>query len=126
MPKESNSAVNEYQIKPKHREKFKPSEAREFIKGVLKDKLVPKQQNPPSDLNPLSKDIADSIKAKFKENGKERYKYIVQVVLGSQKGQGVQAGCRNFWDADTDGVAFEQYIDDNLFCLVTVWAVYVY
>lgn len=93
---------------------------------MLKDKLVPKQQNPPSDLNPLSKDIADSIKAKFKENGKERYKYIVQVVLGSQKGQGVQAGCRNFWDADTDGVAFEQYIDDNLFCLVTVWAVYVY
>jgi hypothetical protein len=46
--------------------------------------------------------------------------------LGNQKGQGVQAGCRNFWDADTDGVAFEQYIDDNLFCLVTVWAVYAY
>ena len=47
-------------------------------------------------------------------------------MLGSQKGQGVQAGCKNFWDGDTDGVAFEQYIDDNLFCLVTVWAVYVY
>ena len=37
---------------------------------VLKDKLVPKQQNPPNDLNPLSKDVADSIKAKLKENGK--------------------------------------------------------
>lgn len=66
MPKESNSSTNEYQIKPKHREKFKPSEAREIIKTVLKDKLVPKQQNPPSDLNPLSKEIADSIKARFK------------------------------------------------------------
>ena len=126
MPKEGNSSLNEYQIKPKHREKFKPSEAREIIKAVLKDKLVPKQQAPPSDLNPTSKDIADSIKYKLKETGKDRYKYIVQVILGNQKGQGVQAGCRNFWDADTDGVAFEQYVDDNLFCLVTVWAVYVY
>ena len=29
MPKEvNNNVANEYQIKPKHREKFKPSEAR--------------------------------------------------------------------------------------------------
>lgn len=58
--------------------------------------------------------------------GKDRYKFIVQVILGNQKGQGVQAGCKNFWDTDTDAMSFEQYIDDNLFCLVTVWAVYVY
>jgi hypothetical protein len=31
---------------------------------------------------------------------------VVQVVLGVQKGQGIQAGCKNFWDADTDNVAF--------------------
>ena len=43
-----------------------------------------------------------------------------------QKGQGVQDGCRNFWDSETDCVAHESYIDDNLFCLVTVWGVYVY
>lgn len=66
MPKEQTNVPSEYQIKPKHREKFKPSEAREFIKGVLRDKLVPKQQNPPSDLNPTSKEIADAVKAKFK------------------------------------------------------------
>ena len=66
MPKESASNLSEYQIKPKHREKFRPSEAREFIKMVLKEKLVPRQQNPPTDLNPVSKEIADSIKAKFK------------------------------------------------------------
>lgn len=66
MPKEGTSTnINEYQIRPKHREKFKPSEAREVIKSVLKDKLAPKQQ-PPTDLNPLSKEIADSIKYKLK------------------------------------------------------------
>lgn len=37
MPKETlANAVNEYQIKPKHKEKFKPSEAREIIKTILK------------------------------------------------------------------------------------------
>jgi hypothetical protein len=49
------SNLNEYQIKPKHREKFKPSETREIIKSILKEKLAPKQQQPPNDLNPLSK-----------------------------------------------------------------------
>lgn len=58
--------------------------------------------------------------------GRDRYKYVVQVVLGVQKGQGIQAGCKNFWDADTDNVAFESYLDDNLFCLITVWGIYVY
>jgi hypothetical protein len=66
MPKEGNNSMSEYQIKPKHREKFKPSEAREIIKAVLRDKLASKQQSPPSDLNPTSKDIADSIKYKLK------------------------------------------------------------
>lgn len=41
MPKEAPQ-TNEYQIKPKHREKLKPSEAREIIKNVFKEKLVPK------------------------------------------------------------------------------------
>ena len=36
---------------------------------------------------------------------KDKYKYIVHVVLGSQKGQGVQIGCRNFWDSETDAIA---------------------
>ena len=126
MPKEATNNANEYQIKPKHREKFKPSEAREIIKNLFKEKLLPKQNNPPNDLNPLSREIADNVKYRLKELGRDRYKYIVQVVLGAQKGQGVQAGCKNFWDVDTDNVAHESYIDDNLFCLVTVWAVYVY
>jgi hypothetical protein len=50
------------------------------------------------DLNFLSRDIADSVKYKLKELNKARYKYVVQVVLGQQKGQGVQAGTKCFWD----------------------------
>ena len=106
MPKDAVNTVNDYQIKPKHREKFKPSEAREIIKAVFKEKVAPKENNPPTDLNPLSREVADQVKYRLKELGRDRYKYIVQVVLGVQKGQGVQVGCKNFWDIDTDSVAF--------------------
>lgn len=74
----------------------------------------------------LSKDIADTVKTRLKEMNKGRYKYIVQAILGQQKGQGVQAGTRCFWDYETDAVAFEQYVSDNIFCLVTVYGVYLY
>lgn len=67
MPKEQQAiSTNDYQIKPKHREKFKPSEGREVIKSLLQEKLVPKQSAPPGDLNPLSKELAENIKIKLK------------------------------------------------------------
>lgn len=50
----------------------------------------------------------------------------MQVVLGQQKGQGVQAGTRCFWDFETDSVAYEQFTNDNIFCLVTAYGIYLY
>lgn len=38
-----------------------------------------------------------------------RYKYMVQVVMGEQKGEGVQIGSRFFWDSDTDKFATESF-----------------
>ncbi|CAM9219843.1 unnamed protein product, partial [Hapterophycus canaliculatus] len=40
-----------------------------------------------------------------------RYKYVVQVVIGEQRGEGVRMGSRCFWDSDTDNVASETYIN---------------
>lgn len=91
---------------------------------MFKDKLEAVGANP--DYVVLSKEIADVVKLRLKEMNKGRYKYIVQVVLGQQKGQGVQAGTRCFWDYETDAIAFEQFVNDNIFCLVTVYGVYLY
>lgn len=49
---------------------------------------------------------------------------MVQVVIGEQRGEGVRMGCRTFWDRDTDTLASETYVDDNIFCAVTAYAVY--
>lgn len=40
-----------------------------------------------------------------------RYKYVVQVVIGEQRGEGVRMGSRCFWDSETDNVASETYVN---------------
>jgi|JI6StandDraft_1071083.scaffolds.fasta_scaffold04550_5 hypothetical protein len=122
--KKAAGVTNDYQIRPKQREKFKAAEAREVIRAVLKEKLELVAAD--ADLAILGRQIADRVKYQLKELGKGRYKYVVQVALGQQKGQGVQAGTRCFWDFETDAVAYEQYLTDNLFCLVTAYGVYLY
>ena len=57
-----------------------------------------------------TREIADEIKNKLKtEVDLPRYKFVVQVVVGEQRGEGVRMGCRCFWDADTDNYAEESY-----------------
>lgn len=40
-----------------------------------------------------------------------RYKYVVQVVIGEQRGEGVRMGSRCFWDSETDNVASETFVN---------------
>ena len=119
------SATPEYQTKPKQKEKFKPGKSKELIKEILQSKLKTAVYQPEA-IQTITKDIAESVKWKLKELNLPRYKYIVQVTIGEQRGQGIRAGCKCFWDFDTDYVASESYINDSLFCIVTVFAVYLY
>ena len=45
------------------------------------------------------------------ELGLPRYKFMVQVVIGEQRGEGVRMGCRTFWDTDTDAYASDTFIN---------------
>ena len=73
-----------------------------------------------------TKDIANEIRQKLKNLGHERYKYMVQVVMGEQRGQGVRMGCRCFWDSETDSQASDVFINEHLFCVATAYAIYLY
>ena len=55
-----------------------------------------------------------------------RYSFLVQVVIGEQKGQGVKAACRCFWDSDADNYAEVSYLTPTLFCLAIAFGVYNY
>ncbi|ELU01365.1 hypothetical protein CAPTEDRAFT_90344 [Capitella teleta] len=56
----------------------------------------------------------------------ERYKFVVQVVIGEQRGEGVKMGCRCFWDSDSDSYAQDLFLNDSLFCVAAVFGVYYY
>ena len=55
----------------------------------------------PDEMPQLTKRLSEMIKGKLKGLGSDRYKMVVQVVTGEQRGEGVFTTARCFWDADT-------------------------
>mmetsp|Transcript_4040 Transcript_4040/g.8133 ORF Transcript_4040/g.8133 Transcript_4040/m.8133 type:complete len:126 (+) Transcript_4040:60-437(+) len=125
MEKKSKSDDHSYVIHPEYKSKFRPGPAKEIIKDVLQTKLEKEQYNP--DKTPiLIKQVADDIKDRLKEMHWDRYKIMVQVSIGEQRGQGVRMGSRCFWDADTDSFASDTFSNESLFCVATAYGVYHY
>ena len=56
----------------------------------------------------------------------ERYKIVVQCVIGEQKGEGVKIGCRCFWDSNTDRFLQAEYANESLFAVAAAFGLYVY
>jgi tctex1 domain-containing protein 2 len=63
----------------------------------------------------------------------DRYKFIVNVILGEMRGEGVKVAARCFWDADTDNLAQDTYInvfiadnEDTLFCVAGAYGIFYY
>jgi hypothetical protein len=76
--------------------------------------------------NEAAKQLADIIRNRLKSLGYDRYKFIVQVLIGERRDQGVYFGTRCFWDSNTDNQASETFTNDHIFCTATSYAVYLY
>ena len=122
--KEDNDRL--YEIQPRPREKFRPGKVKEIIRDTLSTKLDSVLAYQVETIQTLTKEISESIKQKLKDLNLPRYKYVVQVFIGEQKGQGIRVTNRCFWDYETDHCASETYTNDNIFCLATAYGVYVY
>mmetsp|Transcript_16414 Transcript_16414/g.33019 ORF Transcript_16414/g.33019 Transcript_16414/m.33019 type:complete len:123 (-) Transcript_16414:250-618(-) len=115
-----------YSICPTFKEKFPPAEVKKIIGTFLAEFLADKSYNQELTAQ-WTREIADGIKSSIKQQLElPRYKFVVQVVVGEQRGEGVRMGCRCFWDADTDNYADESYRNDSLFCVAAVFAAYLY
>lgn len=115
-----------YSVRPSYKEKFPPAEVKKIISAFLQEFLADKTYNPEL-TSQWTREIADGIKQELKQQIElPRYKYVVQAVVGEQRGEGVRMGCRCFWDADTDGYADDTYKNDSLFCVAAVFATYLY
>ena len=74
-----------------------------------------------SKVSQWSKAIADNVKSQVKTLGYDRYKIVVEVIIGEQRGEGVRMGSRCLWDYASD-----VYMNDSLFCCTAVFGLYYY
>eukprot|EP00669_Euglena_mutabilis_P012961 TRINITY_DN7689_c0_g1_i1.p1 TRINITY_DN7689_c0_g1~~TRINITY_DN7689_c0_g1_i1.p1 ORF type:complete len:120 (+),score=32.13 TRINITY_DN7689_c0_g1_i1:65-424(+) len=114
-----------FSLRPNHKKKFRSTVVKELMGAVLSERLDGRDYQP-DDASTLTKEIADTIRDRLKELGWDRYKYIVYVVIGEQRGEGLKMGCRCFWDSDSDNYAEESYSSKQLFCVATVFGIYHY
>jgi hypothetical protein len=117
--------LHSYSLRPKITEKFRSADVKELIHSILLAKLADKEYNPDT-CNDLTKSICFDIKEKLKSLHYDRYKFIVQCVIGEQKGAGVNMTGRCFWDSDTDNFAESIYMNESLFCVAAAYGVYYY
>uniref|UniRef100_A0A8C3KMV9 Tctex1 domain-containing protein 2 n=1 Tax=Calidris pygmaea TaxID=425635 RepID=A0A8C3KMV9_9CHAR len=94
-------------------DRFKSSTVKECIHAILKEKLANVQYDP-EEMPQLTKSLSETIKDRLKEEGFDRYKMVVQVVIGEQRGEGVNMAARCFWDADTDSYAHDVFMNVSI------------
>lgn len=70
------------------------------------------------------KSLADEFKAKAKEIGFDRYKFVVVVTLGEKKGQGAVASSRCLWDPRFDSFATATHESGGVVCTALVFGLY--
>ncbi|XP_050834130.1 dynein light chain Tctex-type protein 2B isoform X1 [Serinus canaria] len=87
---------NTYSLRPDLQHRFKSSTVKECIRAILKEKLA-NVQYIPEEMPELTKSLSDTIKDRLKEEGFDRYKMVVQVVIGEQRGEGVKTACFVWW-----------------------------
>ncbi|XP_042149881.1 dynein light chain Tctex-type protein 2B [Ixodes scapularis] len=105
--------------------RFSPHAAKECLRSVLTNEFEDKNYD--KDAVPdWTRKTSEKICGKLQELGFERYKFVVQVVIGEQRGAGTRMACRCIWDSDTDVYASEFFSNSTLFCVAVVLASYYY
>ena len=122
---EIDTSGNTFVIRPNYQHKFRPVTVRALVNKILSQNLSDKSYNA-EEVPDLTRSLTEQIKEEVKSLGYDRYRIIVQVAIGEQKGEGVKMGCRCFWDPDTDNYAQELFMNESLFCVAAVFGLFYY
>ncbi|CAG8506350.1 4593_t:CDS:2 [Ambispora leptoticha] len=114
-----------FAIRPSFAKKFNQRVATDIINKILSDRLkdaiYDKDQAPG-----WAHEIAEEIKKKLLELDLNRYKYVVNVTIMENKGEGARMQCQCYWDSDTDNIAQEVFTNESLICVAVAFGVYLY
>ncbi|XP_078738941.1 dynein light chain Tctex-type protein 2B [Lampetra fluviatilis] len=118
-------AAGGYSLRPNFQHRFRKATVGDCIQQVLKETLEGKHYD--GDESPaLTRAVGDAIRERLKELGYDRYKTVVQVVIGEQRGEGVRMVARCLWDSDTDNYAQHTYNNESLFCIAVAFGCFYY
>uniref|UniRef100_A0A1I7W2W2 Tctex1 domain-containing protein 2 n=1 Tax=Loa loa TaxID=7209 RepID=A0A1I7W2W2_LOALO len=112
-------------IRPTNQEKFRATVGRRILEEVLAESLGGHTFEP-NNAEQLSNSLSTLIRNRLKGLNLPKYKYIIQVILGEERGQRVRAHAACRWDSDTDSMAHYVYSNDHLFCEATIFAIFHY
>ncbi|XP_055905165.1 dynein light chain Tctex-type protein 2B-like [Eupeodes corollae] len=114
-----------YRMRPALADIFKTKTIKEIIQSVLTKTLQGKKYNV-EDARKWTQEIADSISTSVKDLNMPRYKHVVQISLGQQLGAGYRYVAKCSWDAECDSYTSDVFSNASLFCVCTVFGIYVY
>ncbi|XP_045585397.1 dynein light chain Tctex-type protein 2B [Procambarus clarkii] len=114
-----------FQIRPDLKDKFRSSVVRDVIHNTLVENLTGFVYSLEAG-DEMSKSLADLLRNKLLDLNLPRYKFLVNIVIGEQRGEGVKVGARCLWDADTDNYASDVFLAETFFCSAAVFGVYFY
>ncbi|XP_061169087.1 dynein light chain Tctex-type 5-B-like [Saccostrea echinata] len=120
-------SVNIKQLEPTYKlepdVKFSAKSVEDIIKDILNRRLrdykYDRGQTPI-----FGKILSDDIKERVKKLNFERYKIVCYLVIGENRGQGLQMSSRCQWFPSTDTYASYNYKNASLFCSCTVYGIY--
>lgn len=115
----------QFQMKPTLDNSFKTSEIKDIVQNILSQTLTGKQYEPKL-AEEWTRSISNTVGLRVKELSMNRYKHVVQVVLGQQTGAGAKYIARCRWDSETDNQTSATFNSQSLFCIVTVFGIYLY
>ncbi|OEH77853.1 tctex1 domain-containing protein [Cyclospora cayetanensis] len=105
--------------------RFPMKAAQDLMKSLLECRLKEETYSV-NTASQLSKALAITLRDSLSELCKPRYRIAISVDLGEDCGQGIRVGCRCFWDKETDSMTNAVYRNASLFCVATLYAVYLY
>ncbi|KAB7502402.1 Tctex1 domain-containing protein 2 [Armadillidium nasatum] len=114
-----------FQIQPDLDHKFRTKVVQDVIHGCLVEELCDYVYSTET-ANKKAASLAEIVRNKISDLNLPQYRYVVHVVIGEQRGEGVKVAARCLWDSDADGHAFDNFISETFFCNITVFGLYYY
>ncbi|XP_066979525.1 dynein light chain Tctex-type protein 2B-like [Macrobrachium rosenbergii] len=117
--------ISNFQIRPDLKDKFRSSVVKELIHNALTEKLTGFVYSAEAG-EEMTQAISDLIRNRLLDLNLPRYKFVVNIFIGEQRGEGVKVSARCLWDADTDNYASDVFLAETFFCAAVVFAIYYY